>query len=414
MRQESTRQLEQNAEQSALRWAQFVNQTVPDLDVAFMTGKLTPAAREQLLRLRKANDVFRFKLFDRSGGLILLSDDIEKPELPTYDRSKDGIGEHDAGGSKLHIRNQVLAGKPYVELKRENRPDRPAVYSEAYVPVLQDGKVLGVVEVYVDQVERAASTAKGFTHIAGAVTILLLLLGSAAGYQFWLRLRKQRHAEARVRYMAHHDVLSGALNRSSFSEALNQATWRRAYGGPAFSLLCIDLDRFKEVNDSLGHAAGDQVLRVATQRLKACLREGDQVARLGGDEFAILLMGLSSTASVTPLAQRIVQALAAPFELADQRVHCGGSVGIAIYGVDGTESGDLLNKADLALYRAKADGRGTFSFYDIAMDQQMQSRRELTRDLRDAIKAGQMSVHYQPLHGSDGDCFGGSTLCEAM
>ena len=232
---------------------------------------------------------------------------------------------------------------------------------------------------------------------------MLLLIGTITAYLFWQRLRQQRRSDDRVRYMAKHDVLSGAMNRTSFSEALSQAALRtEKKGGPAFSLLCIDLDKFKEVNDSLGHAAGDQVLRIATQRLKACLREGDQVARLGGDEFAILLMGLSTTASVTPLAQRIVQTLAAPFELSDQRVYCGGSVGIAIYGVDGTEAEDLMIKADLALYRAKSDGRGTFSFYDIAMDRQMKSRRELTRDLRDAILTGQMSVHYQPLHGSDG------------
>ena len=403
IRNERIYQMDRGAKRSAQQWAKIVEQTVPDFDVVLTTGVLSAEARNHLLRLRNAGDVFRFKLFDRNGTVILISDDLENPILPKYDSSKDGIGDDHAGGIRTPIRDQVLAGTPYTELHQGDRPDRPSVYSEAYVPITHAGQVIGAVEVYVNQTEITATTRRSLTIIVGAVTAVLLLIGIITAYLFWQRLRQQRRSDDRVRYMAKHDVLSGAMNRTSFSEALSQAALRtEKKGGPAFSLLCIDLDKFKEVNDSLGHAAGDQVLRIATQRLKACLREGDQVARLGGDEFAILLMGLSTTASVTPLAQRIVQTLAAPFELSDQRVYCGGSVGIAIYGVDGTEAEDLMIKADLALYRAKADGRGTFSFYDIAMDRQMKSRRELTRDLRDAILTGQMSVHYQPLHGSDG------------
>ena len=402
LRSESERQLEQGAAQSGLRWAQFASRTVPDLELVFAGKGITPAAREQLARLRRIDDVFRFKLFDPSGNLVLLSDDLDKAQLPSSYSASDGIGHSAAAGAKVSMRDQVLSGQPFIELKRETRPDRPAVYSEVYVPVSGAGKVLGVVEVYVDQTDRARSAENAFVRVAGAVAILLLLLLAAAGYQFWARLHKQRQAETRVRYMAHHDVLSGALNRASFNEVLQQAAWRRAEGGPAFSLLCIDLDRFKEVNDSLGHAAGDEVLRVATQRLKSCVREGDQVARLGGDEFAVVLLGVATVAAVTPLAQRIVEALSQMYEVADQHVRCGGSVGVAIHGVDATEPDDLLGKADLALYRAKANGRGTFSFYDVAMDQQMQSRRELTRDLREAIDANQLSLHYQPLYGRDG------------
>ncbi len=253
------------------------------------------------------------------------------------------------------------------------------------------------------QFERAGvpeiSSQSAFVRVLIAVALALLL--ALGGHRLWIGLRRQRLADSRVRYMAHHDVLSGALNRASFNEVLQQAAWRRAEGGPAFSLLCIDLDHFKDVNDTFGHAAGDQVLRVATQRLKACVREGDQVARLGGDEFAVVLLGVATVDAVTPLAQRIVEALAQGYEVADQRVICGGSVGVAIHGLDASEPDDLLGKADLALYRAKGSGRGTFSFYDVQMDLQMQARRELTRDLREAITAGQMSLHYQPLYGRD-------------
>ena len=402
IRAESERELRRSAQQAGERWAQLATHTMPDLARALSGDGITPAAREQLLRLGRSSGAFRFKLFDAAGRRVLLSDDLAQPGALPPPSESEGIGHAAQDTAKLAIRNQVLAGQVHSEVIREARPGRPAVYSETYVPVMRDGKVLGVMEVYVDQTELAASIGDVVTRILGAALLVLLLMLAIAGYQFRLRLNQQRGAQARVRYMAHHDALSGALNRTSFSEVLEKAAWRRAEGGPSFSLLCIDLDRFKEVNDSMGHAAGDEVLRLATQRLKDAVREGDQVARLGGDEFAILLPGVASVEAVTPLAQRVVQALAQPYDVHGQRVRCGGSVGIAIHGLDATDPDDLLGKADMALYRAKADGRGTFSFYDVAMDRQMQARRELTQDLRGAVAGDQLTLHYQPLYGSDG------------
>ena len=400
IRNESTRQLENSAEAAGLRWADFISRTVPDLHRAFAGQGFTPAARDQLLKLRKADSVFRFKLFDPAGELILVSDDLDNPKVARVPSPSDGIGQHHNGGKKSHIRSKVLSGVNNIELKREQRADRPAVYSEVYVPVLRGQVVLGVVEVYVDQTKEAGAIANAFFRIAIAVAAVIGLMLLAFGYQFWLRLRAQRLAEARVQYMANHDALSGAMNRSSFNEALNRATWRREAGGPGFSLLCIDLDHFKDVNDRLGHAAGDEVLRVATQRLREAVREGDAVARLGGDEFAVLLSGVTSEATVSPLAQRVVKLLAEPYDVAGQRVICGGSVGAAIHGVDGTDQAELLHKADLALYRAKAAGRGNYSFYDAATDERLKARRQLTQDLQEALHSEQLSLHYQSLHDS--------------
>ena len=401
IRAESGRELRRGAQQAGVRWAQLASATVPDLPLALSGGGITPAAREQLQRLA-GGGVFRFKLFDAAGRRMLLSDDLAQAGALPAPSESDGIGHAALDAAKLAIRNQVLAGQVHSEVIREARPGHPAVYSETYVPVMREGKVLGVVEVHVDQADLADSIRQAVWRILGAALLMLMVILVFAGYQAWLRMHQQRGAQARVRYMAHHDVLSGALNRASFTEALETAAWRRADGGPSFSLLCIDLDRFKEVNDSMGHAAGDEVLRLATQRLKDAVREGDKVARLGGDEFAILLPAVASVEAVTPLAQRVVEALALPFEVDGQRVRCGGSVGIAIHGLDATDPDDLLGKADLALYRAKAEGRGTFSFYDVAMDRQMQARRELTQDLRGAIAGDQLALHYQPLYGSDG------------
>ena len=406
VRAEGERELRRAAQQSGLRWVRQASSTVPRLDAVFSGTGIAPAAREQLQRLSRADGIFRIALFNPSGRLMYASDGLDRPgDAPTAPAAAESGAPGSLEGARAFILDKALAGQVHTELShwgQRERPERPAIYSEAYVPVLQGGKLIGVAGVYLDQTESAASINGAFSRIAGAVLLVLLSMLGVAGYQLWLRLRQQRGAQARVRYMAHHDALSGALNRASFTEVLEKAAWRRAEGGPSFSLLCIDLDHFKEVNDSLGHAAGDEVLRLATQRLKDAVREGDKVARLGGDEFAILLPGVASVEAVTPLAQRVVQALAQPYDVQDQRVRCGGSVGIAIHGLDATDPDDLLGKADLALYRAKADGRGTFSFYDVAMDRQMQARRELTRDLREAIAGDQLALHYQPLYGNDG------------
>jgi len=401
IRSESSRHLQASSEVAGLSWARFAARTVPDLAQVFAGSGVSPEARAQLLLLRKSDSVFRFKLFNADGDLILTSDDLATDRPISRKPGADGIGEHHGVGDKAHIRRKLLSGVNHIELKRERRADRPTVYSEAYVPVMQDDRMLGVVEVYVDLAAEAQTIANAFFRVAVAAATLLLLASLIFGYQFWLRLRRQRQAEERVHYMAHHDTLSGALNRGSFNDLLAQACARAGAGGLGFALLCIDLDRFKDVNDQLGHAAGDEVLRVVTQRLREALRDGDAIARLGGDEFAVLLPGVTTAAAVEPLARRIVGRLAQPYDAAGSRVSCGGSVGAAICGLDGTEPVELLHKADLALYQAKAAGRGTFCFYDEATEMALKVRRGLSDDLQKALAAGQLSLHYQPLYESN-------------
>ncbi len=399
LRAESARQLHGSAESAGLKWAHFAERTVPNLDQVLAGRGVTDQAREQLLRLRKVDAVFRFKLFDPEGNLMLVSDDLERRDLGSWKAASEGIGRHHEGGKKDHIRTQVLAGANHVDLIRSQRIDRPAVYSETYVPVWRDGQVAGVVEVYVDQVAEDRAISGAFFRVAAAVAVFLMMVLLTAGVMLFNYLQRQRQAEERVRYLALHDTLSGALNRGSFNDAVAKAIWRCEAGGPGLSVLCVDLDRFKEVNDTLGHAAGDEVLRLVTQRLRDAVREGDPVARLGGDEFAVLLPGVTTAADITPLAQRIVSLLAQPYEVGGgQRVCCGGSVGVAVYGVDATDQADLLHKADLALYQAKAAGRGTVSFFDSAVEETLKGRRELTNDLRTALGTERLSLHYQPLH----------------
>jgi diguanylate cyclase (GGDEF)-like protein len=215
----------------------------------------------------------------------------------------------------------------------------------------------------------------------------------------WLSLfediTERRRDEARIRHMAHHDALTGLANRTLFHSRLEEALVRGRRGEP-FSVLYLDLDRFKTVNDTLGHLVGDALLRAVTERLRREIRDTDTVARLGGDEFAILQAATDPSFSATALAQRIIVTLAAPYEINGHQVDVGVSIGITI-ATGGDDADTLLKHADLALYRAKADGRGTWRFFEPEMDVHIQARRLLELDLRRAVAEEQFEVHYQPV-----------------
>jgi diguanylate cyclase (GGDEF)-like protein len=206
----------------------------------------------------------------------------------------------------------------------------------------------------------------------------------------------RRRAEAQIAQLAHYDALTGLCNRSRFQEELAQVEMR-VKRGECFAVFCLDLDRFKEVNDSLGHPVGDLLLKAVASRLRDCVRECDLVARLGGDEFAILQVGAGLPTEATALASRLIESISVPYELASHQVGVGVSVGIALAPDDGLDPNALLRSADMALYRAKADGRNLYRFFEAEMDARMQARRSLEIDLRKAIAAGEFELLYQPI-----------------
>ncbi|MDO9711855.1 bifunctional diguanylate cyclase/phosphodiesterase [Paracraurococcus lichenis] len=209
-------------------------------------------------------------------------------------------------------------------------------------------------------------------------------------------ITERREAEARIAHLAQHDVLTGLPNRSLFRDRLDAAI-ARAQRGEGFAVFCLDLDRFKEVNDTLGHPIGDALLRAVTARLQHELRETDTLARLGGDEFAIIEADVDRPGDATALADRLVAAIRKPFELDDHQVVVGTSIGIAVAPQDGLDPDTLLKGADMALYRAKADGRGRWRFFEAEMDARMQLRRGLEMDLRRALVLNEFELFYQPI-----------------
>lgn len=205
-------------------------------------------------------------------------------------------------------------------------------------------------------------------------------------------------AESRIRHLAHYDALTGLPNRASFAEHLREALTCEEN---EIAVLCLDLDHFKPVNDTLGHGIGDALLAEVAERIRGCLSANDFAARLGGDEFAIVRTGADLPETSRLLASAVIEAVRAPYQIDGHRLVIGTSVGIAIGPEDGRDVETLLKNADMALYRAKSDGRGVTRFFEAEMDARMRARRLLEIDLRRAVEAREFELYYQPILTTD-------------
>ena len=203
-------------------------------------------------------------------------------------------------------------------------------------------------------------------------------------------------AEERIKHLAHYDALTGLPNRVTFYERL-ETVLSRQRRSETIGVLSLDLDRFKNVNDTLGHPVGDQLLKAAADRMRSCVRSEDLVARLGGDEFAIVQGSSTQSSDLSALATRLIEVVGAPYDLDGHQVIVGTSVGIAVAPTDSNQPDQLMKNADLALYRAKANGGGAFRFFEAEMDARMQARHALELDLRKAVVNGEFELFYQPV-----------------
>ncbi len=209
-------------------------------------------------------------------------------------------------------------------------------------------------------------------------------------------ISERKQSEATIRRMALEDVLTGLPNRAQFQRNLNDAMAQCERTEHVMGLMLLDLDRFKNINDALGHPAGDELLRQVSARLLDCARKTDTVARLGGDEFAIIATNCKSADGATRLADRIVKAIAKPFSIDGNEIHTSTSIGVTVYPQDSGDAAQLLQNADLALYRAKDRGRGGWQIFDEAMNTEVKRQRRLETGLRDALHAKDFRIVYQP------------------
>ena len=206
----------------------------------------------------------------------------------------------------------------------------------------------------------------------------------------------RKRAEEQVMHMAHHDYLTGLANRTEFVASLGKAIAGVGRSESEFAVLYLDLDHFKDINDTLGHPVGDVLLQAVATRLLDVVRETDTVARFGGDEFAIIQTQVHDPADTTVLAQKVLNALAMPFSIGGNELRTGASIGIAVHGPEAPDAELLLSHADVALYRAKTDGRGTYRFFSTVMDRDVRARVTLVSELREAIAGEEFFLAYQP------------------
>lgn len=257
----------------------------------------------------------------------------------------------------------------------------PETYVDSLISTIAQGNTL----------ERVAKLPDG-----RSISVVHTPMASGGWVATYEDITSRVRAEAKISHMALHDALTSLPNRLFFREEIENRFAHLARD-QKFAVLCLDLDDFKRVNDTLGHPFGDDLLRQVAGRLRNCLREGDNVARLGGDEFAILQASIKEPAETTSLIARIIEVIDAPFDLDGHQVAIGVSIGVAMAPADATESDQILKLADMALYRAKAEGRGTYRFFEPEMDARMRARHTLELDLRRAITMGEFELYYQPL-----------------
>ena len=313
------------------------------------------------------NMVQGLAMFDAEERLVICNKRYAEMYGLTSEQAKPGTSLQSI--IEYRIARGEFPGKTAEELMRSMRKRLGANKTADYVSKLGDGR-----------------------HIAVAVQPMAAGGTVTTHYD----ITAQRRTEAKIEHMALHDTLTGLPNRVLLNERIEQAL-ARVKRDEIVAVHLLDLDNFKTVNDTLGHAAGDKLLKQVADRLRTVVRDTDTIARMGGDEFAIVQVAIAQPGDATALAYRAIECVGQPYKIDGREMVIGTSVGIAVGPADGANADQLMRNADLALYRAKGDGRRTYRFFEAEMDAQMQIRRALEDDLRKALPAGEFELHYQPV-----------------
>ena len=333
------------------------------LAATLMEQHLSQRAVLELRRMRLLSDISQEVLIIERGGIIL--------QINT------------AGGRLFGVPAERLVGREVLDLVAQ--ADHPTVLKRVR-DIVRDGR----------PEEIQVRTGSGALIAVELSCSTIDYEGRTATAIAFRDLTDRKRDEARIRHLAHHDALTDLPNRFLLQERLSYALDAATASKAEVALLYIDLDRFKPINDLLGHGGGDSLLIQVAQRLQAELRATDTLARVGGDEF-VVVMNTGRAALAASLAQRLIDSIARPFDLDGHQVEIGTSVGIALFPGDCSSQDTLMHAADTALYRAKQDRRGTFRFFEAAMDENLQARRQLEQDLRHAVDRGEFELYYQPL-----------------
>jgi diguanylate cyclase (GGDEF)-like protein len=257
--------------------------------------------------------------------------------------------------------------------------------------------VIAVVAAYVDETQQRADFFSAFLIASAALCSLTGLAFAIPAIAWYRRTKEKQQADRRIRFLAHHDALTGLTNRPFLIEQLEKDLALLPVRGNSLAVHFIDFDRFKEINDTLGHDGGDFLLKTFAQRLLQAIRVNDVVARLGGDEFVVVQNGIAGKDEAESFAQRLAATLTAPVKFKEQEIFTTVSIGVSLAPENGNSPERLLKGADLALYKSKTDGRNCVRFFQPEMDAELQARINLEKFIRDAVLYERFELHYQPL-----------------
>jgi diguanylate cyclase (GGDEF)-like protein len=324
--------------------------------------------------------VLRYELYDKEGNLTFTS----------------GLAGLKLDDELATVLAAPAMEAPKVALYQSQDGRKPSNFASLTLPLALNGEPRGTLVVYLDQSDQATVLANYFTWVVG-ITLALLGAGIALPAAFaWMRGRERRKAEAQVRYLEEHDALTGLSNRKTFVGSLSEAIARMHRDRTHIAVLCLDIDKFKEINEAADHSGGDQVLRDIGGRIQSTLRQNDLIARLAGDEFAIALVDITNLGDVMAFMNRLVEALRRPLQVAGKEMMVTTSVGIALAPADGDTAATVLRHAGIALARAKGDGGQRMCFFEQSMDKALQRRRMVEHELRLALGREEFEVVYQP------------------
>jgi diguanylate cyclase (GGDEF)-like protein len=383
----SANMLRTDAQSTVSAWAGSLAESADDIP-AIIAGAAPSTRTDHLLKdATQVGDIYRFQILDRTGHTVYLS---ERASYPSVTRAA-------VDSPSKRISEKVLSGGILIDTGVGNSSDNPPYFSECHFPLKQNGTVIGILDVYLDQTADHALYERSFLFTESIIAIAVLLAGGIPGFMVYRKMRDHRRAQAEALFLAEHDSLTGLANRKMLAETANSAlAWSRR-NNSCVAALVIDLDRFKEINDTFGHSVGDEALKIVAARLKSAVRAEDMVARLGGDEFVVLQVGMNQPDGATYLATRLLKLLAEPCEINGLQLVCAASIGVAISPTDTDDWDGLLSRADIALYRAKGGGRGNASFFETGMDAMFRERRGLEADIRRAMDTKAFHLAFQPL-----------------
>lgn len=374
--------LREDAQATSSTWVSMLMERNPSVLTLLSGAAPSVQTRYFLDESSHVGDIYRFRIWNAAGHLAYTSERMASAR-PSVDE---------------RVKNALVSGSPVNEIHQGRPPQDSSSYVRSFIPIKQNGAVAGVVEVYLDQTDDEALYKRSLIFTALIIAILVLAGGGITGCTVYRQILRLNEAKAENLFLSEFDSLTGILNRRPFTDLAKTSLARDGKRKKQVAVLMIDLDRFKDINDSFGHETGDKILKAAASRIGAAILDDDYVARFGGDEFIVLQVNRYQPNGAGTLASRLIEVLSEPYKIGGSQIVCGASIGVSISPQDGDNLDTLAACADAALYKAKADGRGCVRFSESGMDAKVRERQQIEIDMRRALREDCFRLAYQPIY----------------